>query len=63
MKALEKKGITLSKKYSMESNLEEMKGEYEQIKAEKEKTLTNIKVKHLNQKQSLTKSCINILRH
>ena len=37
LEALEKKGVTLSKKYSMESNLEEMKGEYEQIKAEKEK--------------------------
>jgi hypothetical protein len=37
LEALEKKGITLSKKYSMESNLDEMKGEYEMIKSEKEK--------------------------
>ena len=34
---LEKKGIVLSKKYSMESPLLEMKGEYELIKSEKEK--------------------------
>tara|TARA_B100000674_G_C37965956_1_gene974612 strand:- start:2659 stop:4065 length:1407 start_codon:yes stop_codon:yes gene_type:complete len=37
LEALEKKGITLSKKYSMESNLDEMKGEYEMIKSEREK--------------------------
>ena len=37
LEALEKKGITLSKKYNMESSLDEMKGEYEMIKAEKEK--------------------------
>ena len=34
---LEKKGIKLTKKYDMESNLLEMKGEYESIVAEKEK--------------------------
>ena len=34
---LEKKGVTLSKKYSMESSLLEMKGEFELIKNEKEK--------------------------
>merc|ERR1711871_1647717 len=34
---LEKKGIQLTKKYSMESSLAEMKGEYEMIKNEKEK--------------------------
>ena len=37
LEALEKKGITLSKRYSMESNLDEMKGEYEMIKSEREK--------------------------
>ena len=37
LEALEKKGITLTKKYSMESPLAEMKGEYEMIKADKEK--------------------------
>jgi hypothetical protein len=35
---LEKKGISVSKKYSMESSLAEMQGEYETIKADKEKT-------------------------
>mgnify|MGYP001019962338 CR=1 FL=1 len=34
---LERKGITLTKKYSMESNLDEMKGEYEMIISEKSK--------------------------
>lgn len=34
---LEKRGIQLTKKYSMESSLSEMKGEYEMIKNEKEK--------------------------
>tara|TARA_B000000475_G_scaffold271392_1_gene269126 strand:+ start:7803 stop:9194 length:1392 start_codon:yes stop_codon:yes gene_type:complete len=34
---LEKRGIQLTKKYSMESSLAEMKGEYEMIKNEKEK--------------------------
>lgn len=34
---LEKKGVKLTKKYDMESNLLEMKGEYETIVAEKEK--------------------------
>ena len=38
LEALERKGITLSKKYTMESSLDEMKGEFEMIKAEKEKT-------------------------
>lgn len=36
LEALEKKGATLSKKYTMESPLAEMKGEYEMIIAEKE---------------------------
>ena len=35
---LESKGVKLSKKYSMESNLQEMQGEYEMIVAEKEKS-------------------------
>tara|TARA_Y100000741_G_C18256215_1_gene559051 strand:+ start:342 stop:1805 length:1464 start_codon:yes stop_codon:yes gene_type:complete len=35
---LEKKGVTLSKRYSMDSNLQEMIGEYETIIAEKERT-------------------------
>jgi hypothetical protein len=37
LEALEKKGIMISKKYSMESPLNEMKGEYEMIKSEIEK--------------------------
>ena len=37
LEALEKKGIQLTKKYNMDSPLAEMKGEYEMIKAEKEK--------------------------
>jgi hypothetical protein len=37
LEALEKKGIALTKKYTMESSLAEMKGEYEMIKADKEK--------------------------
>ena len=37
LELLEKKGIKLSKKYSMESSLDEMKGEYELLKSEKEK--------------------------
>ena len=37
LEALEKSGNKLSKKYSMDSNLDEMKGEFEMIKAEKEK--------------------------
>jgi len=37
LETLEKKGITLTKKYTMESPLAEMKGEYEMIKADKEK--------------------------
>ena len=35
---LEKKGVTLSKRYNMDSNLNEMIGEYETIVAEKEKS-------------------------
>lgn len=37
LEELEKKGIQLTKKYSMESSLAEMKGEYEMIKNEREK--------------------------
>ena len=37
LEMLEKKGIQLTKKYNMDSPLAEMKGEYEMIKAEKEK--------------------------
>ena len=37
LEALAKKGIKLTKKYSMESPLAEMKGEYEMIKSETEK--------------------------
>ena len=37
LEELENKGIQLSKKYTMESSLLEMKGEYESIKSEKEK--------------------------
>ena len=35
---LERKGVPLSKRYNMESNLQEMMGEYETIVAEKERT-------------------------
>jgi hypothetical protein len=35
---LEKKGVSVSKRYNMESDLQEMMGEYETIVAEKEKT-------------------------
>ena len=38
LEALEKKGVHLSKQYSMESSLEEMIGEYETIKSEKERS-------------------------
>ena len=38
LEMLEKKGIQLTKKYNMDSPLAEMKGEYEMIKAEKEKS-------------------------
>ena len=38
LEAIEQKGIKLSKRYSMDSSLEEMKGEYETLKAEKEKS-------------------------
>ena len=37
LEALEAKGVTLSKRYSMDSSLDEMKGEYEFIIGEKEK--------------------------
>lgn len=37
LEALEKKGIRLSKQYTMESSLQEMIGEYETIKSEKER--------------------------
>ena len=37
LEELENKGVRLTKKYSMESSLSEMKGEYEMIVAEKEK--------------------------
>ena len=37
LEALEKKGVELTKKYSMESNLAEMMGEYEMVMAEKER--------------------------
>jgi hypothetical protein len=37
LEALEAKGVTISKRYSMDSTLDEMKGEYEFIIAEKEK--------------------------
>ena len=37
LEALERKGVQLTKKYSMESNLNEMKGEYEMIISEKER--------------------------
>ena len=37
LEALETKGVTLSKRYSMDSSLDEMKGEYEFIIGEKEK--------------------------
>jgi hypothetical protein len=38
LEALEQKGVRLTKQYSMESSLDEMKGEYEMIVAEKEKS-------------------------
>lgn len=38
LEALEKKGVHLSKQYSMDSTLEEMIGEYETIKSEKERS-------------------------
>ena len=38
LEQLESKGVTLSKRYSMESSLDEMKGEYEHIISEKERT-------------------------
>ena len=37
LEALEKKGIELSKKYNMDSSLQEMQGEYETIMEEKQK--------------------------
>ena len=38
LEALESKGVKLTKKYNMESNFQEMKGEYEMIVSEKEKS-------------------------
>jgi hypothetical protein len=38
LEALEKKGVELTKKYTMESNLNEMQGEYEMIMEEKAKS-------------------------
>lgn len=38
LEELESKGVKLSKKYNMESSLQEMQGEYEMIVSEKEKT-------------------------
>jgi hypothetical protein len=38
LESLEKKGIELTKKYNMESNLQEMMGEYEMIMEEKNRT-------------------------
>ena len=38
LEALEKKGVELSKKYDMESSLQEMQGEYETIMDEKSKS-------------------------
>ena len=38
LEALESKGVKLTKKYNMESNFHEMKGEYEMIVSEKEKS-------------------------
>jgi len=38
LEQLEKKGVELTKKYTIESNLMEMMGEYEMVLAEKEKT-------------------------
>ena len=38
LEALEKKGVRLSKQYTMESSLQEMMGEYETIKSEKERS-------------------------
>ena len=37
LEALQKKGITLTKQYNMDSPLDEMKGEFEMIKADREK--------------------------
>jgi len=37
LEALEKKGVELTKKYSMDSNLSEMMGEYQMVMAEKER--------------------------
>jgi hypothetical protein len=37
LEAIEKKGVSVSKRYSMESSLQEMQGEYETIVAEREK--------------------------
>lgn len=52
LEEIEKKGITLSKKYSMQSSLDEMKGEYEMIKSEKEKKAS------INFQQKCLMACI-----
>ena len=39
LEALEKKGIQISKKYSMDDKLDEMKGEYEMIKNEQQNAI------------------------
>jgi len=38
LEVLEKKGVKLTKKYTMDSSLDEMRGEYEMVVAEKEKS-------------------------
>ena len=38
LEALEKKGVNLTKKYNMDSSLDEMQGEYEMIMSEKERS-------------------------
>ena len=38
LESLEQKGVKLTKRYNMESNLDEMKGEYEMIVSEKERS-------------------------
>ena len=53
LEALEKKGVELSKKYNMESSLQEMQGEYETIMEEKEK-LNSVKFQG-----NMLMACIN----
>ena len=47
LEELERKGIPLTQKYSMESDLNEMKGEYEMLKSEKEKIIEKFQAKML----------------